>query len=172
VVTQILVIGIGNGFRSDDGAGLVAARRLKEQSSSSFRVLEHNGEGADLMESWEGADAVFLLDAVRSGAPPGTVHRWDAGLRHLPAAAFHGSTHAFSLAEAIEMARVLGRLPQHVVVYGIEGRNFKAGTRLSSEVQGGVSRLVRRVLLEVQQLSKQERSTKKLRTTGIAMLES
>ncbi len=150
MATQILVIGIGNAYRRDDGAGLVAAQRLKKQSSGSFRVLEHNGEGADLMDFWEGADAVILLDAVQSGAKPGTLHRWDASLQPLPARMFRGSSHAFSLVEAVEMARALGRLPQHLIVYGIESRNFKAGTGLSSDVEGAVSDLVQRVLQEVQ----------------------
>ncbi len=151
--TEVLVMGIGNAYRSDDGVGLLAVRRLKEQSSNSFGTLEHNGEGADLMNCWEGADAVIVLDAVRSSAKPGTLHRWDAGLRPLPAMAFRGSSHAFSLAEAIEMARVLGRLPQRLIVYGVEGREFSAGTRPSPEVQAAVSYLVERVLQEVQQLS-------------------
>lgn len=149
MATQILVIGIGNAYRSDDGVGLVAARRLKDRSLSSLRILEHNGEGTDLINCWEGADAVIVLDAVQSGAEPGTLHRWDAGLRPLPAMAFRGSSHAFSLAEAIEMARVLGRLPQRLIVYGVEARDFKAGTRPSSEVQAAVSHLVERVLQEV-----------------------
>jgi hydrogenase maturation protease len=147
-----LVIGIGNAYRGDDGVGLVAARRLKDEGLTAFRVLEHHGGGTDLMDSWEGADAVILLDAVQSGAPPGTLHRWDAILQRLPVMAFRGSSHAFSLAEAVEMARVLGRLPKHLVVYGVEGRDFKAGTGLSSEVQGAVGHLVERVLREVQQL--------------------
>jgi len=129
--SKVLVIGIGNAYRRDDGAGLVVASRLRDQSSSSLRILEHNGEGTDLMNCWEGADAVILLDAVHSDAKPGTLHRWDAGLRPLPTRAFRGSSHAFSLAEAIEMARVLRRLPQRLIVYGVEGRDFKAGTGLS-----------------------------------------
>jgi len=42
---DILVIGIGNAYRSDDGVGLVAAQRLRDQASKSFRVLEGGGRG-------------------------------------------------------------------------------------------------------------------------------
>jgi hydrogenase maturation protease len=116
-------------------------------------VLEHNGEGADLMNCWEGADAVILLDAVQSGAEPGTLHRWNASRRPLPARTFHGSSHAFSLVAAVELARVLGRLPQHLVVYGVEGRDFRAGRGLSFEAEEAVSDVVQRVLREVRQVS-------------------
>lgn len=150
---KILVIGIGNTYRRDDGAGLVAAEKLKNRGSRSFRVLEHNGEGADLMTCWEGASAVILLDAVQSGAKPGTVHRWDANRRPLPARTFRGSSHAFSLVAAVELARVLRRLPPHLIVYGVEGRDFQAGTGLSSETEEAVSDVVRRVLQDVRQVS-------------------
>jgi len=152
VATKILVIGIGNAYRSDDGVGLVAAQRLKNQRLRSFRVLEHSGEGTDLMDCWKGADTVILLDAAASGAKPGTLHRWNATWRPLPAPTFRGSSHAFSLVAAVELARVLGRLPQHLIVYGIEGRDFRAGTGLSSETEEAVSDLVRRVLQEVRQV--------------------
>jgi len=150
---EILVIGIGNAYRSDDGVGLVAARRLKNQGSRSFRVLEHSGEGADLMNCWEGADAVILVDAVQSGSKPGTLHRWNASRRPLPARTFRGSSHAFSLVAAVELARVLRRLPQHLIVYGVEGRDFRAGTGLSFEAEEAVGDVVERVLREVRQVS-------------------
>jgi hydrogenase maturation protease len=150
---KILVIGIGNAYRSDDGVGFVAARRLTNQRSRSFRVLEHSGEGADLMNCWEGAEAVILLDAVLSGSKPGTLHRWNASRRPLPARTFRGSSHAFSLVAAVELARVLRRLPQRLIVYGIEGRDFRAGTGLSPETEEAISDLVHRVLKEVGQIS-------------------
>ena len=67
------MIGIGNAYRSDDSAGLIAARRVKEQVSEDYSVIEHTSEGAALMELWKGADRVIVMDAVRSGAAPGTV---------------------------------------------------------------------------------------------------
>lgn len=153
MATEILVIGIGNAYRSDDGAGLAVAERLQTQASKSLRVLHHSGDGAGLMASWQGADLVILIDAVQSGAKPGTLHRWDASLEALPARVFRGSTHAFSLVEAVEMARVLGQLPQRLIVYGVEGQNFEAGTALSPQVDGAVSNLVQAVFQETQAIS-------------------
>lgn len=132
-----MIIGVGNRFRSDDAAGLVAARRL--------HALELEGDPATLIETWKDHDQVILVDAVASGAPPGTIHRFEAGETPLPSNLFRTSTHAFGVADAIELARALHRLPRRLVVYGIEGKNFAAGEDLSPEVFGAVDRLVERI---------------------------
>ena len=146
-----LVIGIGNAYRSDDAAGLVAVQRLKEKAFICCRVLEHTGEGAALMELWKGADRVRLIDAVRSGAAPGTVTRFDAALRPLPASMFRDSTHAFSLAEAVELSRALNQLPRQLIIYGVEGQTFEPGTNLSPAIEFAMRNLVEQVLQELSQ---------------------
>ncbi len=146
---NIVVIGIGNQYRSDDGVGIVVARRLRERFLTRITVLEESGEGAALIDSWRGATWLMLVDAVRSGAPPGTIHRLDAHAAPVPAGFFHYSTHAFSVAEAIELARSLDQLPPHVIVYGIEGENFAAGVGLSHAVEQAVEAVVERAADEV-----------------------
>ena len=148
---NILVIGIGNAYRSDDAAGLIAARQVREQVSEHCSVIEHTGEGAGLMELWKGADRVIVIDAVRSGAVPGTVSRFDGTLRPLPASMFRDSTHAFSLVEAVELSRTLDQLPRQLIVYGVEGQKFEVGTDLSPAVEFGIQSVAERVLQEVLQ---------------------
>jgi hydrogenase maturation protease len=148
---NILVIGIGNAYRSDDAAGLIAARRVNEQASEHCSVIEHTGEGAALMELWKGADTTIVIDAVRSGAAPGTVSRFDAALCPLPVSMFRDSTHAFGLAEAVELGRALKQLPPQLIVYGIEAQNLKAGTSLSPAIEFAVQTVVERVLQELPQ---------------------
>lgn len=97
-------------------------------------VLAHNGDGAGLLELWKGVDAVVLVDCVRSGERPGTIHRLDASSAPVAPAQSHGSSHAISVTDAIELARTLGRLPGRVVVYGLEGATLEAGSGLSAEV--------------------------------------
>ena len=122
-----LVIGLGNAYRGDDGVGLVVTRRLRELALPNVTVREESGEGAALIEAWKNSDTVILVDAVQSGAAPGTVHRLDASRAPVPLRFFHYSTHAFSVAEAVELARALNQLPPRVILYGIEGRDFSAG---------------------------------------------
>lgn len=146
---SVLIIGVGNEFRGDDGAGLVVSRRLKALDLKGVRFVEIEGDGTAVMAAWKGADAVILVDAVYSGAGPGTVHRLEAHARPVPGTFFHRSTHAINLADAVELARSLGELPPHLVVYGIEGRSFEAGAGLSPEVERAVQEVVGAVVGEV-----------------------
>ena len=147
--TRTLIIGLGNEYRRDDAVGLVVARRLKQSAPESVLVLEETGEGASLLESWQDAEAVILIDAVHSGAKPGTVHRLDAHAQPIAKKFFRFSTHAFGLAEGVELARALGRLPPRLIVYGVEGKSFEAGVGLSPEVEAAAQEVVERVLGDV-----------------------
>ena len=146
---SIVIIGIGNEYRSDDGAGIAVARGLRARFPSGVTILEESGEGAALIQAWQGAAWVMLVDAVRSGASPGTIHRLDARATSVPTGFFHYSTHAFSVAEAVELARSLDQLPPHLIVYGIEGENFAAGVGLSPAVEQAVETVVERLAEEV-----------------------
>jgi len=152
-----LVIGVGNEYRGDDGAGIAVARLLRNQLPSQVRILEQSGEGTSLLDSWRAAASVVLVDAVQSGAAPGTIHRFDASQAPVPAGLFPCSTHAFGVAEAIEMARALHELPSRMVVYGIEGADFADGNGLSPAVQRAVAQVAAQVGRELRNSSDIER---------------
>lgn len=158
-MSTTMIIGVGNPYRGDDCVGLIIARRLKHSLGDLVCVLEQSGEGAALLEAWRGAQTLIIIDAVKSGAEAGSIHRFDAQERMLPGHFFHYSTHAFAVAEAIELARALGELPPRVVVYGIEGKNFAAGTELSEEVREAVSEVVKRIEAECEPMSPHARTT-------------
>ena len=135
------VLGVGNQWRRDDAAGLEVARRLDRELPRGVRVLEREGEPTGLLDAWQGEREVVLVDAVSSGAKPGTVHRLDAIAAPLPAELFRASTHHMSVADAVELGRALGRLPERLELYGIEGADFGAGSGLTPEVEHAVERL-------------------------------
>ncbi len=144
-----LIIGIGNEYRGDDAAGRLVARRLIEQAPAGAEVVEASGESAGLMELWSGREKVWLVDAVESRQPAGKIHRLEAHATELPREFFHCSTHAFSVAEAVELARSLELLPSEVVVYGIEGRWFEPGQKVTPEVAAAIDEVAERILNEV-----------------------
>jgi hydrogenase maturation protease len=151
----VLVAGVGNAMRRDDGAGLAVARRVRELGApDGVEVRAAEGEPVGLLELWDGRDAVVLVDAMRSGAAPGTVRRLDASAGPLPRwLRGSTSTHAVALAETVELARALGRLPPRVVVYAVEGERFDAGAGLSDGVAAAVERLGEAVLAEAAALA-------------------
>ncbi len=154
-----LVIGIGNEYRRDDAVGLIVARRLKARGGDGVSIVEHSGEGAALMALWREATisaqtqqkplGVIVIDAIRSGGEAGTVFRFEAHTAIIPTQFFHYSSHAFGLAEAIELARALQQLPPRLIVYGIEGKDFAAGAGLSPRVEKSVPAVVDRVWQDV-----------------------
>jgi hydrogenase maturation protease len=143
--SQILVIGVGNEFRNDDGVGISVARKLKELNLDNVIVIEQSGEGTALMECWSAGEMVFVVDAVSSGANAGTIFRINAQAQTIPANFFNYSTHKFSLAEGVELSRALGELPAHFFIYGIEGKNFSAGEKISEEVRNAMEIVVKEI---------------------------
>lgn len=147
---RLLVIGVGNLYRNDDSIGLLAARRLKKYKSERLNVLEQDGDGVTLMDSWKGCNRVILIDAVSSGAAPGTVHRLDASENSLPAEFFSCSTHAIGVAQAVELARSLEQLPESIRVFGIEGKDFRPGQEVSAEALSSMENVVQEILKEIE----------------------
>jgi hydrogenase maturation protease len=143
--SELLLIGIGNEFRGDDGLGPLVAREVKRRSLPGVAVVEESGEGTSLMQAWEGSHRVIVVDAVSSGQIPGTLHQFDVATLPLPRRFFHSSSHTFGLAEAIELARELHTLPGSMLVYGIEGEVFEAGVGLSQRVVKSVPELLQRM---------------------------
>jgi len=140
----MLIVGCGNRQRGDDGAGILAAERLRALGIAAETC---SGESSELLEAWSGHDDVIVIDAVVTGAAAGAVHVWDAQ-RAPTFATSTASTHGFGVAQAIELARALNRLPARLRVYGIEGTNFEIGGSVSPEVEKAVREVVRRIAAE------------------------
>lgn len=141
------VLGIGNAARRDDGVGAWVARRLAARCGQAADVRVLGDDGFALLDALAGAEAAILVDAVQSGAAPGTVHRFDAAAQALPPALLRCSTHALGVAEAVELARALGQLPARLAVYGIEGADFGIGEGLSAPVAAAAAALVEELVI-------------------------
>jgi hydrogenase maturation protease len=147
-MTAIRIIGLGNEFRGDDAVGLLAARRLRGLAGGDVDVVEADIAGVELPELMKGAQTLLLIDAARSGHPPGAIHRLDASAGPITPSVFPRSTHAIGVAEALELARTLGVLPASVIVYGIEVGNTEAGQPLSPPVAKALDQVVDQIVQE------------------------
>ena len=137
-----VIIGIGTDTGGDDAAGLLAARRLRELG---IQALDYSGEVLGLLDLWEGASSVILIDAMRSGRPAGLIVTLDAQGAPLAGEEFPISTHGLGLFETLALAELLGRMPPRVVIYGIEGCSFEVGSQASPEVLAAVEEVARRI---------------------------
>ena len=144
--SRTVVVGVGNAWAGDDAAGVLVARLVRERAPGSVSVLEHEGEPTALLDRWAGARLAIVVDATFGGGTPGEVRVLDATRAPLPATFTGTSTHAFGLAAAIELARTMRRLPERLVVVGIEGERFEAGARPGAAVTAAVERAADQVL--------------------------
>ena len=140
-----LLIGAGNRWRHDDGIGPAIVDRLAARLGDQVDTLLLSGEGAGLIEAWQGRDAVWLFDAAAPAGEPGRITRIEARHDPVPAELCQHSTHRFGVGEAIEMARVLDRLPARLVLVAIEGNDFGEGTGLSAAVANSLDVVVEEV---------------------------
>ena len=141
-----VVIGVGNSWAGDDAAGVHVARLLRDHVPDGVTVAEHEGEPTALLDAWERAGLAIVVDATFGGGPAGAVRVLDATHEPLPAGFTGTSTHAFSLAQAIELGRALGGLPERLVVVGVEGDSFEAGAPLGPAVSGALGQAAAQVL--------------------------
>lgn len=117
---RVLVIGVGNTLRGDDGIGVRVVRALAERPlPEDVAVLDGGTAGLDLLFHLEDAQRVILIDAAKMGQRPGDVQLFETERVAAVADAGFSSTHGFGVAEVLALARSLGINP-HVTVVGIQ----------------------------------------------------
>lgn len=120
---RCLVLGCGNLLAADDAVGLEVVRYLKQQPlPPGTEVYEAGTPGLNLLSYWNQEDSVILVDAVKSGHPPGTVLRLELSdlLSASPSARFSLTAHGVGILEALKLGQLTGNLPARLVIIGIE----------------------------------------------------
>lgn len=141
------IIAIGNEYRRDDGVGLVVLRQLVESIPPGTSLRCVDGEPSRLMDAWDGCRLALLLDAaVCEPAQPGRIHRSTVIEAETAAST---SSHGLGVPEAVELARVLHRLPERLVLLTVEAADTGFGLGLSPPVEAAVPALVAAVRAEL-----------------------
>jgi hydrogenase maturation protease len=123
---SVLVAGVGNPDRSDDGAGPLVARAVRSAALPGVEAIEVGGDVSRLIEALADREAAVIVDAAVTGAAPGTVHRLDSS--GVWALRRHGtSSHGIGVAEVVALAAATGVLPRRLEVLAIEGTSFGHG---------------------------------------------
>lgn len=146
---RIRVIGVGNPYRRDDGAGPAVVAGLRRRRLPTVDLVECDGEPTRLLDLWAGAEVAVVVDAVRTGArPPGTIHR--RSVRHPSFGRARGATsHAVDFGDAVALAAALDRLPGRMLLYLVEAGDTSAGVGLTPPVAAAVTELVAEIAEEV-----------------------
>ncbi len=147
--SRVVVLGVGEPLRQDDGLGPRVVGLARDRNGPGVEFVERVTDPLDLLDRWSGARLAIVVDAMRSGAPVGTVRRLEAEEVERAVAEPATSTHGLSLREAVALGRALGRLPERLVVVLVEGVEMALGTELSPPVRAAVSRAANMIVAEL-----------------------
>jgi hydrogenase maturation protease len=148
-VSAVAVIGCGNVTRSDDGVGPQVVRALRDRGLGAdprVRLLDAGTDGMAVMFAARGCRALIVVDAARSGSPPGAVFEVPgAELENDAAPAL--SAHEFRWDHALYAGRRMygERFPSDVTVLLVEAQSTAFGTELSASVMAAVDTVTARV---------------------------
>jgi hydrogenase maturation protease len=148
-VSRVVVIGVGNPFRRDDGVGPALVAAARPRLPPEVDVVEIDGEATALLDAWTGAEVAVVVDTVTTGARAGTVHRLEVGRDPLGGTSRFATTHALGVGEAVRLGAALGRLPRRIVIVGVEPGDLAHGTGLSDAVAAAVPTAAQRLVDEV-----------------------
>ncbi len=146
---DVLVIGLGNPSRGDDGVGRKAALELRRTLNSGTTVLDMLGEASELIDAWKNAGKVVLIDACQGLGKPGDVRRVDLLSEDINGNGREISSHGLGLQEAVNMALALGDVPRELILVGIEAATFEHGDGLSNKVKSALPKVFEMVAKEL-----------------------
>lgn len=140
---QVLVLGLGNLMRRDDGLGLLALRRLRERRPwpEAVTFVEGGTGGLALLHTLEDKSHLLVLDAIQAPHPPGTLvqailHDLEV-LQERPL-----SVHQLSGVDLLRWAQALKRLPEHHLLLGLVPASVEMGEGLTPPVAANLENLV------------------------------
>ena len=137
----MLIIVAGNRDRGDDAAGLLIGDRLAQPLPADSRLIDASRDPTRILDHLPEVDRVLIVDALRSGAPPGTIHRVDGLDRLIGWDGVRRSTHGLGVVEVLQLAKEMGLWASDVSLLGIEGRDFGFGAP-TPEVERAVGEAV------------------------------
>jgi len=145
--SPVVVIGIGNEYRRDDGVGPAVVAAINERALPGVRLVTGIEDPMDLLDAWSAAALALLVDAaVTSPSTPGRIHRCAAS----DVAAARGmSSHSLNVAEVFALGQALDRVPDQLVVFSVEAADTGHGVGLTPQVATAVPEVVAAAVAEI-----------------------
>ena len=142
-MTRVLVAGVGNVLRGDDGFGPAVIERLGPLPDGAEAIETGIGGVAFLQELLAGSDGLIVIDAVERGASPGTLFVEEPIVEEQPHVA---DVHLANPQRVLSMAKSMGCLPDWVRIVGCQPAAMDdLGAGLSPAVERAVPVAVERV---------------------------
>ena len=147
---MVAVIGIGNILMADEGAGVEALKLLGEREyPGQVDLIDAGTAFFAIVSDLKDYDKLIIIDVVRGDQPPGTVYRFE--LDDVKGGDVLVSLHDIGVVDSLRMERLVGKVPDDIVFFGIEPEEITLSIGLSPSVKNGVEHLVDRVIEELSQ---------------------
>ena len=147
------VIAVGNAFCGDDGVGAAVLAELgaivPADDQCAFELVDLGTDALALIDQLEPGRRCVVVDAARMGLLPGEVAVFRPDEVRLRIRGDGLSLHGLGLAEAFGLAERLGRMPDELLVIGVEPAQVAIGSGLSDVVAAAVPRVVGLIQAEV-----------------------
>jgi hydrogenase maturation protease len=163
---KILVAGMGNILRGDDGFGVEVAQQLVGSATlpDSVKVIDVGIGGIHLVhELMGGYEMLVIIDAIERGSVPGTIHLMEAEVPDLvdwpqeKREGFLADTHYATPSKAMILAKALGVLPSKVFIIGCQPAAYEdLGLGLSGSVQAAIPAVINQIRGLVAQLEQKD----------------
>lgn len=149
---NIAVFGIGNILLSDDGVGVHALNRLREDYvfPDFVQLIDGGTKGLDLLPLLEGMDKVMIIDAANFKKEPGTIDIVEGD--SIPAfLSTKLSVHQIGIPDTLFAAKLMEITPSEMCLVGIQPMSMETETELSELVQGRLEQFIQTILRKLQQ---------------------
>ncbi|UCE23618.1 MAG: HyaD/HybD family hydrogenase maturation endopeptidase [Candidatus Zixiibacteriota bacterium] len=137
------ILGAGNILMGDDGVGVHVVNAMKEQGGlpDGVELIDAGTATLDVLGMLEGVEHLIIIDAVKSGAAPGTIYRFSPD-EVSETSSRKVSLHQISLLETLNASKMLGVNPPRVTIVGIEPKTIAVGNCLSKEVANRIPKII------------------------------
>jgi hydrogenase maturation protease len=146
----LLVLGLGNILLRDEGIGVHVIEALRAAAlPADVELCDGGTAGFALLDVLADRRKVIVVDAVDSGAAPGTIVRLTVA-DLVGRSGVRVSLHEVGFAETLQAAQHLGVAPRELVILGVQPRVVALGLELSPELAQLVAELAKRVVAELE----------------------
>lgn len=139
---KILVIGVGNPFRGDDGIGPAIIKILKTENNPGFVLVDGGTDGLALLDQVAEYEKAIIIDAVEMLETPGVVKSFAPAEAKIKIKSDVLSTHGFGLAEMLKLVDELN-IKTKIKIIGIQPKNIAFGEGLSDEIKNQIPQILK-----------------------------
>ena len=124
---KVLVLGIGNPLRSDDGVGIHVIEALKAENLGKSVDIKEGLSGLDMLNAIIGYERIIMIDAIKTGGESGTIYKLSVEDLHAQQTLDTFSTHDVDIPTMLKLGRDLypGKIPEDIVIIAVEAEDIE-----------------------------------------------